>query len=67
MKAEKSNNGFVFKNIPLNEPVKLIGIQFIEQQPLIAIKHTNVDTNHFNLSQFKPFSLENLKLELNTL
>jgi hypothetical protein len=67
MKAEKANNGFVFKNIPLNEPIKLIGIQFIEQQPLIAIEHTSIDTNHFNLSQFKPFSLTTLNQALNTL
>jgi len=55
----------VFRNVPLGKKIKIIGINYSNGKPTMALKETTIDKNGVNLTAFKEFSIDELETELN--
>lgn len=67
LKGYYLNGYYVFKNVPLNKEVKLIGIHCRENWPLLSTEETKITKSPFYLKVFKSFTLEELDQELSSL
>jgi hypothetical protein len=56
---------YVFKNIPLNQEVKLVAISYKNNQPLLAVTETKINRQEFNNLIYKEFSVTELERQLN--
>jgi len=65
MQGEKQMDKVIFKNIPINKEIKVIGISYSNGLPTMGVGNTITDNNEFELSSFNQFSLEELEIELN--
>ncbi|PHS04547.1 MAG: hypothetical protein COA88_13450 [Kordia sp.] len=61
------NGNLVFKNIPKNKDLKVIGISYSNGKPTLATGDSKSDNNKFELTGFKEFTLDQLESELNKL
>jgi hypothetical protein len=67
MQGQLSNGKLVFKNIPVNQPVKVIGISFNKGKPTMAKAETTTNKDGFDLTTFNEFYLDQLEAELNSM
>ena len=65
MRGEEKNGSFVFRNIPVNAKIKVIGIAYQEGKPLLSKMPANISKQPFTLSGFSEFSLNELEKQLN--
>lgn len=65
--AIKENGKYVFRNVPVNSRVKLVGISYDGKQPAMSVAHTTISQQGYELNGFKSFTLPELKKELNSL
>lgn len=65
--AVKENGKYVFRNVPVNSRVKLVGISYDGKQPAMSVAHTTIAQQGYQLNGFKSFTLQELKKELNSL
>jgi hypothetical protein len=66
MTGTLSDNQYIFKNVPLNEAVKIVAITFKGNQPLLGIARTTTTKKIFDQFQYKAFTIAELEKELNT-
>lgn len=65
LKGTNQSNKSSFSEIPQNKEIKIIGIQYISNQAFLSIGKTNSSTNEYTLTNFKPFTLQELEEEIN--
>lgn len=65
--AVKQNGKYVFKNVPVNSRVKLVGISYDGKQPALSVAHTTITQQGYQLDGFRSFTLQELKKALNSL
>jgi hypothetical protein len=65
LKGTNQSNKSSFSEIPQNKEIKIIGIQYISNQAFLSIGKTNSSTDEYTLTNFKPFTLQELKEEIN--
>jgi hypothetical protein len=65
MQGEYQENGAVFSNIPIKQPIKVIGISYTNGAPTMAVAETTTGKAVYELSDFKAFTLDQLEAELN--
>lgn len=53
-----------FAKIPINQPIKIIGISYENEKPMLAIAETITSEQGFELADFKEFTLDELKSQL---
>ncbi len=53
-----------FANIPISQPIKIIGISYENEKPMLAIAETITSEQGFELTDFKEFTLDELKGQL---
>jgi hypothetical protein len=53
-----------FAKIPINQPIKIIGISYENEKPMLAIAETITSEQGFELTDFKEFTLDELKSQL---
>lgn len=58
-------NNFVFRNVPINRKIKIIGISFKDGKPTMSKAEAITNKNGFELNEFKEFTLDDLETELN--
>ncbi len=61
--AEGDN--YVFKNVPVNQEIKIIAIEFDGAKPLMAIAETKTGKKTFEKLDYKIFTLSDLEKEIN--
>lgn len=61
----QENGNIVFNDVPLNSQVKIIGISYRDGKPTMAIRETSIDSTIIELNEFKEFTLDQLKEQLN--
>jgi hypothetical protein len=64
MTGRLKGNEYVFDNVPLNQPVKIIAISFKGSKPKLAITETTVSAQTFDKLDYKDFSLAELESQL---
>ncbi len=64
LKGEYYNGQFLFRNVPLSEKVKIVGLSVLNEKPVMAVKNTVIDKEIFNLNDFKEFTLSELENEM---
>lgn len=67
MTGSYENGALVFKNIPKGKGIKVIGISYVNGKPTLSVGTATTDTENFELTAFKEFSLDELETELNNL
>ncbi|MGH1386794.1 hypothetical protein [Kordia sp.] len=67
MTGTYENGVLVFKNIPKEKEIKVIGISYANGKPTLSVETATTDTENFELTNFKEFSLDELETELNSL
>jgi len=67
MQGNLENNKQAFNNIPVNQPIRIIGIRQVNGKPTMAVAETTIKKDGYELSGFKDFSLDELERELNNL
>ena len=66
IQATKKGNTFVAENIPEGQNIKIIAIGYEDKKPFIAIEKIKVSKKRsIDISNYKEFTLDNLKQELN--
>lgn len=65
--AVKIDGNYVFRNVPVNSRVKLVGISYDGNQPAMSVVHTTISQQGYQLNGFRSFTLPELKKELNSL
>lgn len=65
MNGTPKNGGFVFTQIPNDEEICVLGISHKDGKPTLARSNTNSNKGKLRLDNFKPFTLDELKDELN--
>lgn len=53
-----------FAKVPINQPIKIIGISYENEKPMLAISETITSEQGFELTDFKEFTLDELKSQL---
>lgn len=66
MNGKKINNKFTFKNVPINQKIKIIGIIYNDGKPSLGTAITKIDSLGYVLSDFKDFTLDELEKEINS-
>jgi hypothetical protein len=64
--GELEGDKYVFKNVPLNQEIKIVAITFEGTKPLMAIAETKTGKKIFDRLDYKPFSVSDLEKQLNT-
>ena len=57
---------YVFKNVPINQEIKIVAITFEGSKPVMAVVETKTGKQVFNKLDYKPFSVSDLEKQLNT-
>ena len=57
---------YVFKNVPINQEIKIVAITFEGSKPVMAVIETKTGKQVFNKLDYKPFSVSDLEKQLNT-
>lgn len=57
---------YIFKNVPINQDIKIVAISFKGSKPLLSISLTKTDKQPFDKFNYKEFSLTDLEKQLNT-
>lgn len=66
IEATKRGDTFVTSNVPEGQNLKIIAISYENQKPFVAIEKIKVSKKRkINISNYKEFTLDNLKQELN--
>lgn len=65
MSGTMINGKFVFPNVPVNSKVKLIGINFENGKPGMAVQQAVISKNPVNITGFKSFTISELEKQLN--
>jgi hypothetical protein len=65
MGGEEKSGGFVFRNMPVNSKIKVIGIAYHDGKPLLSKMPAIISKQPFTLSGLKEFSLNDLEKQLN--
>lgn len=65
MQGEIKGQTITFKNIPINRKVKLIGIDYANGKPTLAIDKTTTSKESYRLGNFKECTLSELESNLN--
>ena len=55
---------YIFKNVPINQPVKIVAISFSDNKPLLSISETTTGRQIFDHFDYREFSLMDLEKEL---
>ncbi len=66
MDGVKEGNNYVFKNVPINQDVKVVIVTQQREKPQLSVTETKTSKKVFNTFNFKDFSLSELEKELNT-
>jgi hypothetical protein len=64
LKGENYNGQIIFRNVPLNENVKVLGLNVINEKPVMAVKNTVINKELFNLSDYNKFTISELENEM---
>lgn len=64
MQGSLIDDKIVFRNVPNGLKVKLVGISYENNQPLLAVGKTTTQDKVYNLQDFSTFTLEELETEL---
>jgi hypothetical protein len=67
MQGTLDNGKIVFRDIPVNEPVKIVGISYLNGSARLGVEETTIDKDGYALSKFDEFTLDQLEQELNKL
>lgn len=67
MRGEEKNSSFIFRNMPDNSKIKVIGIAYRDGKPLLSKMPAVISKQPFILSGFNKFSLKELEKQLNSL
>jgi hypothetical protein len=65
LQGGEENGQFIFRNIPIDSRIKVMGISFDNGKPLLSKIPAVVTKQPFTLSGFKEFSLKELENQLN--
>jgi hypothetical protein len=57
---------YIFKNVPVNQDIKIVAISFKGKKPLLSISLTKTDKQPFEKLDYKEFALTDLERQLNT-
>lgn len=57
---------YVFKNVPINQDIKIVAITFKGSKPLLSVSLTKIDKKMFYKFDYKEFALTDLEKQLNT-
>ena len=57
---------YVFKNVPVNQEIKIVAITFEGSKPLMAIGETKTSKQPFEKLDYKTFTISDLEKQLNT-
>lgn len=57
---------YIFKNVPINQDVKIVAISFKGSKPLLSISLTKTNKQTFDKFDYKEFALTDLEKQLNT-
>jgi len=57
---------YVFKNVPINQDIKIVAISFKGSKPLLSIALTKTNKEIFDKLDYKEFALTDLERQLNT-
>lgn len=57
---------YIFKNVPINQDIKIVAISFKGSKPLLSISLTKTDKQIFDKFNYKEFALTDLEKQLNT-
>ena len=57
---------YIFKNVPINQDIKIVAISFKGSKPLLSICLTKTDKQPFDKFDYKEFALTDLEKQLNT-
>jgi hypothetical protein len=55
---------YVFRNVPINQEIKIVAIGFEGSKPLMAIAETKTSRQIFDQLRYKPFTLDDLEKQL---
>jgi hypothetical protein len=64
MQGYQQNGQTKFAKIPINQSIKIIGISYENEKPMLAIAETITSEQGFELTDFKEFTLNELKSQL---
>jgi hypothetical protein len=65
MRGDQKNGSFVFKNVPVNSKIKVVGITYKNGKPLLSKMPAVISKQPYTLTGFKEFSLNELEKQLN--
>jgi len=65
MEGDYQDGKIVFNNIPKGKAVKLVGISYADGKPTMATAETVVGEKGFELTGYKPFTLDEMEAALN--
>jgi hypothetical protein len=57
---------YIFKNVPINQDIKIVAISFNGSKPLLSISLTKTNKLPFDKFDYKEFALTDLEKQLNT-
>jgi hypothetical protein len=57
---------YIFKNVPINQDIKIVAISFKGSKPLLSISLTKTNKQTFDKFDYKEFALTDLEKQLNT-
>lgn len=64
MQGEQRDGQFVFRNVPANSKVKIVGTGEGKDQALLAVQSTTISKDVFRLEGYAPFSLNEFQQKL---
>jgi hypothetical protein len=62
--TSKTNEGYLFKNVPKGMAVKTVFISYQNEKPELSIQHSIVSEKGITINNFKEFTLTELDAEL---
>lgn len=65
MQGDYEDGKIVFANLPKGKAVKLVGISYADGKPMMATAETVVGEKGFELTGYKPFTLDEMEAALN--
>lgn len=65
MAGNLADGNFIFPNVPIGSKVKVIGINFENGKPGMAVQQSIISKNAMNISNFKSFTISELEKQLN--
>jgi len=64
LKGEYDNGQIIFRNVPLSEKVKVVGLNVVNEKPVMAVKNTVINKELFNLNDYNEFTISELQNEM---